>query len=64
MTTGEGKIRLKRFNSANFGFKKMQIENYLYKKDLYFSLSGKAQKLKKITNHEWEVVDRKALEAV
>ena len=39
----------------------MQIEDYLYQKDLYLSLGGKAQKPKEMTDSEWEVLDQKAL---
>jgi len=49
---GEGKIRVERFNDANFRFWKMHIEDYLYQKDLYLSLGGKAQKLKEMTDDD------------
>ena len=39
----------------------MHIKDYLYQKDLYLSLSGKAQKPKEMTNGEWEVLDQNAL---
>ena len=62
--TEEGKIRLERFNGANFGFWKMQIKDSLYQKNLYLSLNGKAQKLKEVTDDEWEFLDQKALGAI
>ncbi len=40
----EGKMQIEKFNGVNFGFWKMQIEDYLYQKDLYLPLGGKAQK--------------------
>ena len=39
----------------------MQIEDYLYQKDLYLPLGGKASKLTSMTDEEWEILDRKAL---
>ena len=41
MAVGEGKVKLKKFDGADFGFWKMQIEDYLYQKNLYQPLSGK-----------------------
>ena len=38
----EGKFRVKKFNSQNYQLWKMQMEEYLYQKDLYLSLGGKA----------------------
>ena len=38
----EGNIIVKRLNVTNFGFWKMQIDNYLYQKDIYLPLGGKA----------------------
>ena len=46
---GEGKIRVERFNSV---FWKMQIEDYLYQKDLYLSLDGKIHKPKEMSDGE------------
>ena len=57
----EGKIRVERFNGTNFEFWKIQIEDYMYQKDLYLSLGGKAQKLREITDDELEVLDQKPL---
>ena len=39
----------------------MQMEDYLYQKDLYLSLGGKAKQPAAMKNEEWEVLDRKAL---
>ena len=49
MMAEEGKIRVERFNNVNFEFWKIQIVDYLYQKDLYLSLSGKAQKSNEMT---------------
>ena len=57
----EGKIRIKKFNNANFRFRKMQIENYLYQKDFYLHLSGKVQKPKEMYDSEWDILDQKVL---
>eukprot|EP00253_Pinus_taeda_P022313 PITA_22313 len=39
----DGKFRVKKFNGQNFSLWKMQMEDYLYKKDLYLPLGGKAK---------------------
>ena len=39
----------------------MQMEDYLYQKDLYQQLSGKVNKLTSMTDMEWDILDRKAL---
>ena len=36
------------------------MEDYLYQKDLYVPLGGKAHKPMSITDEEWEILDRKA----
>ena len=41
----EGKFRVDKFNSQNYQLWKMQMEDYLYQKDLYLSLSGKTKQL-------------------
>ena len=37
----EGKFRVKKFNTQNYQLWKMQMEDYLYQKDLYLSLGEK-----------------------
>ena len=37
----EGKFRVKKFNIQNYQLWKMQMEHYLYQKDLYLSLGRK-----------------------
>ena len=60
----EGKVKIEKFNGSNFGFWKMQIEDYLYQKDLYLPLGEKSKKPKDMTDDEWEILDRKALGTV
>jgi len=48
----DGNNRVERFNSVNFRFWKMPIEDYLYQKDLYLPLSGKTYKLKEMSDGE------------
>ena len=62
--TDEEMIRVERFNGANFKFWKIKIKEYMYQKDLYFPLSGKAQKLKEMYDDEWDILDWKALGAI
>ena len=37
------------------------MEDYLYQKDLYLPLGGKASKPTSMTDEEWDILDRKAL---
>jgi hypothetical protein len=39
----------------------MQMEDYLYQKDLFLPLGGIENKMTTIKDEEWEVLDRKAL---
>jgi hypothetical protein len=39
----------------------MQMEDYLYQKDLFLPLSGVAKKLTTMEEEEWDILDRKAL---
>jgi len=39
----------------------MQIEDYLYQKDLYLSLSEKTHKPREMSNGKWEILDQKTL---
>ncbi|KAL2239399.1 UNVERIFIED_CONTAM: Retrovirus-related Pol polyprotein from transposon TNT 1-94 [Sesamum indicum] len=57
----EGKFPVKRFNGSDFGFWRMQMEAYLYGKDLYEPL---AEKSEKTSDEEWKVLDRKAMSAI
>ena len=57
----EGKFKVEKFNGQNFQLWKMQMEDYLYQKDLYVPLDGKAKKLASMTDGEWAILDRKAL---
>ena len=57
----EGKSRVEKFNSQNYQLWKIQMEDYLYQKDLYPSLGGKEKQLAAMKDEEWEVIDRKAL---
>jgi hypothetical protein len=57
----DGKFRVKKFNDQNYQLWKMQMEDYLYHKDIFLPLGGIAKKWTTIKNKEWEVLDRKAL---
>ena len=59
MAADEGNVRIEKFDCANFGFWKMQIEDYLYQKKLYQPLLGK--KPNNITEDDWNLLDRQAL---
>ena len=60
----DGKFSVEKFNGQNFPLWKMQMEDYLYQKDLYLPLSGKTNKLTAMTDAEWEIFDRKALRTI
>ena len=57
----EGKFRVKKFNDQNYQLWNMQMEDYLYQKDLYLPLGGKEKQPAAMKDEEWEVLDRKAL---
>ena len=54
-----GKVKIHKFNGHDFGFWKMQIEDYLYQKKLHESLSEKKPEAMKKEN--CNRLDRKAL---
>ena len=58
----EGNFRVEKFNGQNYQLWKMQMEDYLYQKDLYLSLDEKAKQMAVMKDEEWEVLDKKALE--
>ena len=60
----DGKFRVEKFNGQNFALWKMQMEDYLYQKDLYLPLSGKTKKPTTMTDAKWNILDRKALGTV
>ena len=57
----EGNFRVEKFNDQNYELWKMQMEDYLYQKDLYLSLGRKVKQSTAMKDEEWEVLDRKAL---
>jgi len=57
----EGKFRVEKFNGQNFQLWKMQMEDYLYQKDIYLLLNGIEKKPASMKDEEWEILDRKAL---
>jgi hypothetical protein len=56
----DGKFRVKKFNGQNYQLWKMQMEDYLYQKDLFLPLGGVAKKSIAMKDKEWEIIDRKA----
>ncbi|KAK3037045.1 hypothetical protein RJ639_031619 [Escallonia herrerae] len=55
----EGKGKIEKFNGMNFQLWKMQVEDYLYQKDLYLPLLEEKPEL--MNASEWAILDRKAL---
>ena len=60
----KGKLKVDRFNGQNFQLWKVQMEDYLYKKDLWKPLEGKSKKQGTMSDEEWEILDRKALGSI
>ena len=60
----EGKLRVDRFNGQNFQLWKMQMEDYLYQKDLWKLLEGKTKNQRSMSNDEWDLLDIKALGSI
>jgi hypothetical protein len=57
----DGNFRVEKFNSQNYQLWKMQMEDYLYQKDLFLPLGGIAKKSVTTKDEEWDILDRKAL---
>ena len=57
----DGKFRVEEFNGQKYQLWKMQMEDYLYQKDLFLPLSRVAKKPAAMKDKEWEILDRKAL---
>ena len=62
--TEDGKFRVEKLNDQNFPLWNMQMEDYLYQKDMYLRLSEKTKNLSTMTDTEWDIIDRKALGTV
>ena len=58
----DGKVKIDKFEGHDFGFWKMQIEDYLYQKKLHEPLSG--EKPKDMKQEDWDLLDRHALGVV
>jgi hypothetical protein len=67
--------KIEKFNGTNFSFWKMQMEDYLYQKDLYLPIVEKPKDMSDeewvvehkpggMTDAQWMVLDRKALGAI
>ena len=56
--TEEGRFRIEKFDSIDFSWWKMQIEDLLVQKDLDVALDDKPEKM---SNAEWAGLDRKAM---
>ena len=57
----EGKFRVEKFNGQKYQLWKMQMEDYLYQKDLFLHLGGKTKQLMTMKDEEWVVLNRKTL---
>jgi hypothetical protein len=57
----DGKFRVEKFNGQNYQLWKMQMEDYLYQKDLFLPLGGVTKKPTTMKEEEWDILDKKAL---
>jgi hypothetical protein len=57
----DGNFRFEKFKGQNYQLWKMQMEDYLYQKDLFLPLGEIAMKSTIMKDEEWEVLDRKEL---
>ena len=57
----DGRFRVETFNGQNYQLWKMQMEDYMYQRDLYLPLSRKTKKSTIMTYTEWDILDRNAL---
>jgi hypothetical protein len=57
----DGKFRIEKFNGQNYQLWKMQMEDYLYQKDIFLPMGRIAKKSAATKDKEWEILDRKAL---
>ena len=52
--TKEGKVNINKFDGTYFGFRKMQIEDYLYQKKVHEPL--KQEKTTSMDEKEWKAI--------
>ena len=57
----DGRFKVDKFNVQNYQLWKMQMEDYLFQKDLFLPLGGIAKKTMTTKDEEWEILDRKDL---
>lgn len=62
MATEDRKIKIEKIDGSDFRFWNVQIEDYLYGKDLYQLLTE--EKPKDMSKANWSVLDRKILGVV
>jgi hypothetical protein len=60
----EGTFKVDKFNGENYNIWKIQMEDYLYHKDLYLPLGGITKNLTTMKDEEWEVIDKNTLGAI
>lgn len=62
MIADEEKVKIEKFDGADFSFWKMQIGDYMYQKKLNEPLKKKKADLMK--KDEWNLLDKKALDVI
>ena len=61
MAAEDVKVKIEKFDGANFSFWKMQIEDYLYKKKMYQPQPLSGNKPEGMKDEDWALLDRQAL---
>ena len=59
MVLDKGKFEIEKFDGRDFGYWKMQIEDYLFQKQLHEPLLGEMPENMK--QKDWDLLDRQAL---
>ncbi|KAH9318088.1 hypothetical protein KI387_019857, partial [Taxus chinensis] len=59
----DSKYKVEKFDSCNYQLWKIQVEDYLYHKYLYLPFDMNVKPMK-MTDEEWNIIDRKALGSI
>ena len=55
----EGNFRVVKFNDQNYQLWKMQMEDYLYQKDMFYHWAEKQKQSTTMKDEEWAVLDKR-----
>ncbi|KAD4585969.1 hypothetical protein E3N88_23570 [Mikania micrantha] len=60
----DGKVKIEKFDGHDYGYWRMQVEDLLYQKSLHLPMLGLSYRPEKMTDAEWNLLDRQALGVV